>query len=101
MSKKEPVIPLNVQEEIVKRVDVFNKKKKCAYTPQIKGKFVHLLRGGGPICRCTYTGDIEKMGFAIYKYSSEKYDPNEWFFPGAECVDGTVEGAMKAGLKAY
>jgi hypothetical protein len=24
----------------------------------------------------------------------------EWFFPGAEEVDGTVQGAMRAGLKA-
>ncbi len=29
------------------------------------------------------------------------YDPDEWFFPGSESVDGTVAGAMKAGLAAY
>ena len=39
--------------------------------------------------------------FAIYKHSSERYDPDEWFFPGAGNVDGTVEGAMEAGLEAY
>ena len=32
---------------------------------------------------------------------SEKYDPEEWFFPGEEYVDGTVTGAMKAGMAAY
>lgn len=30
-----------------------------------------------------------------------RYDPNEWFFPGSGYLDGTVEGAMKAGLEAY
>ncbi|HEX9839103.1 MAG TPA: hypothetical protein VGA72_07145 [Anaerolineales bacterium] len=30
-----------------------------------------------------------------------KYDPEEWFFPGEELVDGTVVGAMKAGMVAY
>jgi hypothetical protein len=31
----------------------------------------------------------------------ERYDPDEWFFPGSEFVDGTLQGAMKAGLEAY
>ena len=42
-----------------------------------------------------------KWEFAIYKYSSEGYDDDEFFFPGAGNVDGTVEGAMLAGLEAY
>lgn len=53
------------------------------------------------VCRLTYNGNLEKMSFAIFKYSSETYDPNEFFFPGQEYVNGTLEGAMKAGLKAY
>jgi hypothetical protein len=39
--------------------------------------------------------------FAIFKWSMETYAPNEWMFPGSELVDGTVEGAMRAGLEAY
>ena len=39
--------------------------------------------------------------YSIYKYSDEHYDEEEWFFPGNEHVDGTLEGAMKAGLEAY
>jgi len=39
--------------------------------------------------------------FAIFKWSTETYDTNEWMFPGSELVDGTVEGAMRAGLEAY
>jgi len=48
-----------------------------------------------------YAGNIDNWDFAIYKYSNERYDPDEWFFTGAGYVDGTVEGAMKAGLEAY
>ena len=55
----------------------------------------------GPICRLTYTGDMQQWEFAIYKYSDERYDPEEGFFTGAEEVDGTIEGAMCVGLKAY
>ncbi len=60
-------------------------------------------RGGRfwPICRLTYTGAMNRWEFAIYKYSDEAYDPEEWCFTGAEEVDGTIEGAMRAGLKAY
>jgi len=54
-----------------------------------------------PICRLTYTGQMDQWEFAIYKYSDNSYDPRDWFFPGAEEVDGTIEGAMRAGLKAY
>jgi hypothetical protein len=42
-----------------------------------------------------------KWEFAIFKYSDERYDPDEWMFPGGEELDGTIEGAMRAGLKAY
>jgi hypothetical protein len=51
--------------------------------------------------RLTYTGDPASWEFAIYKYSDERYDAAEWLFPGSEHVDGTIEGALKAGLEAY
>ena len=54
-----------------------------------------------PICRLQYTGTIDRGTFAIYKYSDERYDPDEWLFPGSEHLDGTIEGAMRAGMAAY
>ena len=53
------------------------------------------------MARLKYTGDIKKWDFAIFKWSTESYDPDERFFPGVQYVDGTIEGAMKAGLAAY
>jgi hypothetical protein len=44
---------------------------------------------------------MDNWGFAIYRYSRNFYDPDEWMFPGANFVNGTVEGAMKAGMEAY
>jgi hypothetical protein len=44
---------------------------------------------------------MDNWDFAIYKYSDNRYDPEEWFFPGEQFVDGTVTGAMKAGMIAY
>ena len=81
MAKK--VIPKETQQKIVKIIDDFNKRnfhdnmEVLAYFAEFKGKF------------------------AIYKWSREQYDSDEWFFPGVEFVDGTIEGAMKAGLEAY
>jgi hypothetical protein len=111
---KSSVIPSIVQDEIQKRINLFNKKHlakaSCEYVPEIKGKFIYLMRQEREdlheqlpekVCRLTYNGNLEEMDFAIFKYSSEKYDANECFFPGSECVNGTLEGAMKAGLKAY
>ena len=76
------------------------------YVPRFKGRFLYLDRAGpggrlSEICRLTWAGDMSRWDFAIYKYSNNRYDSDEWFFPGAEEVDGTVEGAMRAGLAAY
>lgn len=53
------------------------------------------------ICRLTYTGNVNDWKFAIYKYSDNRYDPDEWMIPGLGHLDGTIEGAMKAGLEVY
>ncbi|MCP4168387.1 MAG: hypothetical protein GY759_21185 [Chloroflexi bacterium] len=77
----------------------------AGYVTRYRGAFMYLghEQGGGfwPICRLTYTGDIENWEFAIYKYSNERYDPNDWFFAGSGEIDGSIEGAMRAGLEAY
>jgi hypothetical protein len=77
-----------------------------SYVARFRGAFLYLDRigfRGRPfeVCRLKWTGDIENWEFAIYRHSRNFYDAKEWFFPGAEEVDGTVEGAMRAGLKAY
>jgi hypothetical protein len=118
---RKQTIPAQIQEEVLKLVEQFNnrelkdstsllraffpKKIKRGYSVRFKGKYLYLDRTDRyeplPICRLTWTGDMDDWEFAIYKYSSEKYDPEEWFFPGEEYVDGTVTGAMKAGMVAY
>ena len=75
------------------------------YVPRFKGKYLYLdrvsIRRPERICRLKYNGQIDDWDFAIFKYSDMVYDPDEWDFPGSEHIDGTIVGAMKAGLKAY
>jgi hypothetical protein len=75
------------------------------YVPRYKGVYLYLDRCDfgepRPICRLRYTGKLEEWEFAIYKYSDGRYDPEEWMFPGSEHSDGTIEGALRAGLQAY
>lgn len=56
------------------------------YVTNYRGMHLYLGHEAGsrfrPICRLTYTGDMQHWEFAIYKYSDECYDPEEWFFPG-------------------
>jgi len=108
--KKHPAaIPKDVQTEVEAIVERFNHDKfsrdDCYYEPRFDGKYCFLYRfdygRAGPICRLTYTGKMDAWEFAIFKWSSKTYDPTESFFPGSELVDGTVEGAMGAGLEAY
>lgn len=85
--------------------ETLKNKPRAHYVTNCRGAFLYLghQRGGQfrPVCRLTYTGDMNNWEFAIYKYSDERYDPEEWLFPGGGEVDGTIEGAMRAGLQAY
>jgi hypothetical protein len=118
---RQPTIPLEIQAEVQKIVEDFNRKKftgiapmlrklmydptNLGYSARFKGKFLYLDRVErgklSPICRLTWTGAIDKWDFAIYKYSDNAYDPEEWFFPGSGKVDGTITGAIEAGMAAY
>lgn len=102
-------IPSEIKKQVDKKVAAFNqnviRNPNIYYLTRYRGRFLYLERfnygRSGPICRLEYTGSIDNWDFAIFKYSDERYDPEEWFFTGANHVDGTVEGAMKAGLEAY
>jgi hypothetical protein len=102
-------IPDDIKQQADAIVDHFNqtviKHPLQYYLTRYKGMFLYLDRADygrrGAICRLTYTGTLDQWEFAIFKYSSDSYDPAEWFFPGSDYVDGTIEGAMKAGLAAY
>jgi hypothetical protein len=77
-----------------------------SYVPRFRGAFLYLDRIGwdgrpSEICRLKWTGKMENWEFAIYLHSRNAYDPDEWMFPGSGYVDGTVEGAMRAGMEAY
>jgi hypothetical protein len=102
-------IPDEVRAQVEARVDKFNreviKHPWRFFSVRFRGKFAYLDREMhgyiGQRARLTYTGDMERWEFAIYKYSDERYDPNEWMFPGAEHIDGTIEGALRAAMEAY
>ena len=103
------IIPVEAREEAQRVIARFNEDvlagSESRYVPRFKGKYLYLDREDfgniGPICRLDYNRRKRLWEFAIYKYSADRYDPEEWFFPGSDLVDGTIEGAMKAGMEAY
>jgi hypothetical protein len=102
-------IPQEVKAQVEKIVQTFNteviKNPDYFYVTRYRGRYLYLARAmyftPSPVCRLKYTGKMDGWEFAIYKYSNERYDPDEWFFPGSGHIDGTIEGAMRAGLEAY
>lgn len=102
-------VPNEIKQQVEDIVKRFNETEirdpNHFYVPRYRGKFLYLDRENygriSQICRLEYTGDMNEWNFAIYKYSSARYDESEWFFPGSGHVDGTIEGAMKAGREAY
>ena len=98
------MIPDEIREIIVQNIENFNKNELSKYQSlkaEIKGKFIYLKLNGEPRCRLQYNGNLNNLEFAIYKYSSSHYDPEEFFFPGSGYVDGTIQGALKASLEVY
>lgn len=51
--------------------------------------------------RLEYRGSMDNWSFAVFRYSREIYDPNEWMFPGSSELNGTIEGALRAGMEIY
>lgn len=106
---KKPAIPREIKDQVERIVEGFNgtvlKDLGRYYLVRFKARFLYLDRSDygrvGPICRLEYRGGMDNWKFSIYKFSSGSYDAEEWFFPGSDQVDGTLEGAMKAGLEAY
>ena len=103
-------IPMDVQNKVKIIIEDFNKKTfpktpELFYYATFKGDFLYLNRNEGkmdsPIARLKYNGNFTDWGFAIFKWSSERYDPDEFMFPGVKYANGTIEGALKAGHAAY
>ncbi len=106
---KDTAIPDEVKREALQAIERFNQKTLegtgYRFVARFQGKHLYLDRDEFgqvlPIFRLRYRGPGKSWDCAIYKYSSERYDPEETWFPGFELVDGTVAGAMKAGMRAY
>lgn len=98
-------IPANLKEELRNEVNRLNKKLDLTYHCRFFGAYMYLdyegLRGKEKRARLKYNGKMDDWDFAIFKWSTESYDTDEFFFPSAEELDGTIEGAMKAGYLAY
>jgi hypothetical protein len=102
-------IPEQVKEWANKAIQQFNdtviRDPNYSYVARYRGGYLYLDRldygQQSPVARLTYTGSTDNWEFAIYKYSDETYDAAEWLFPGSGYLDGTIEGAMRAGLEAY
>jgi len=102
-------IPEHVKQWAEEAIQRFNETVIAdlysSYVGRYRGRYLYLDRVAygqqSPVARLTYTGSTDQWEFAIYKYSDEKYDAAEWFFPGSGYLDGTIEGAMRAGLEAY
>jgi hypothetical protein len=108
-------IPPEIQDKVQKPVDEFNQKNfndedfkelgSTGCSARFKGQYLYLDRDDlgkpSPICRLKWNGKMDDWDFTIYMYSDNRYESEEWSFPGTKFVDGTVTGAMKAGMKAY
>ncbi len=102
-------IPVEVKKQVEAIVDRFNREvirdPSQFFVLRYRGTYVYLDRGEWSRAfqrgRIKYTGAMDEWGFAIFKYSTGSYDPDEWMFPGSGYLDGTVEGALKACVEAY
>ena len=102
-------IPQEIKAQVQAIVEQFNqtvvRNPQAFFSVRFRSQYVYIDRAlfgnVGPRGRLTWTGDMANWDFAIYKYSNERYDPDEGMFPGTERVNGTVKGALRACMEAY
>jgi len=97
-------IPQNIKDEVLEIFNAFNKTHKTSFQISFRANYAYLSAMGyveTKIARLRYTEDMNKWGFDVFKYSREFYDPNEFMFPGAKELDGTIEGALRAGIQLH
>ena len=102
-------IPDDVKRQAEAVISAFNQKvirdPGRYYVARYRGQYLYLARlaSGAPrrIARLAYDEAAGAWEFAIFRYSDERYAADEWLFPGSDFLDGTLEGALKAGLEAY
>jgi len=73
---------------------------------KLKSNKIQIAQQNAPIIesklgRLKYNNKMDNWSFAVYKYSRENYDENAFMFPGFNKLDGTIEGALRAGLELY
>ena len=94
-----------IKKEVQSIVTAFNKKHKSNFSVRFRSKYVYLDKldwfNTTKVGRLRLQEDMKSWSFDVFKYSSEQYDPNEFFFPGMGELDGTIEGALRAGLEIY
>lgn len=128
MAKKSPAIPQEVQDAALASLAAFNRSNQVEFVLVFRGRFAYLsrignVRKGGFLTKIwndtvkfsTESAAIEtKIGrlewtdenweFAPYLYSREAYDlrPGAYLYmPGGEFLNGTIEGALRAGMHLY
>jgi hypothetical protein len=103
-------IPDDIKEAALAIIEKYNKKKfrdnpDVSYYAKFRGEFLYLNRkeygNDSPIARLGFNGSMKDWSFSAFLYSCESYSDDLFMMPGIGFLDGTIEGALKAGDKVY
>ena len=99
-------IPQFTKDKVLQIVSQYNASFNTEYRMEFKRIYAYLERKdkNGMITiigRLKYMPKRKNWDFAVFKYSRERYDPDEMLFPGRHLLDGTIEGVLKAGHEIY
>ena len=89
--KQDVSIANTFRERLAQKMGIPVKKISAQEAPHIETK----------LGRLKYGGEMDNWSFAVFRYSNERYDPDEFLFPGSFELDGTIEGALRAGMELY
>ncbi len=106
-------ISSSIKSQIEDALVRFSQQAGIQFKVTYRGKFVYLsvlekprshfgfFRGAPKeietlVGRMKYGDSKNRWTFAIFKYSSERYHPDEFGYPGYSELDGTLEGCLRA-----
>ncbi|HOP47566.1 MAG TPA: hypothetical protein PK874_07885 [Desulfobacteraceae bacterium] len=104
------IIPKEIKQKINDIIGLFNKDElknsEFQIVSELRGIFLYIDIQEAQdslthLCRLKFTGDMENWEFAVYRHSRDNYDSDVCLFPGNSYLDGSIIGAIKAGMVAY
>jgi hypothetical protein len=86
-------VPEPVREQLLEHL---SRSPVRSLEGEFRGRFCYITHQGSPLCRLGYRGEADDWDFAIYRYTTNRYDADLFGMPDHDSVDRCLSVALHA-----